>query len=95
MGRFDSWVTETGPDRYCSGAEDCRGRHAPVLGAGIMTAAKQWLDGVLQLLSLALIADHSVEMNEVDAATKRCPTGRFNRVFSIFLLHSFFGHYIE
>lgn len=41
MGRLDSWATETGPDEYCDGAEDCRGRRAPVLSTGKMKAAKQ------------------------------------------------------
>lgn len=74
MDRLDSWVTETGPDQYCIGAEDCRGRQAPVLGAERIKAAKQWLDCVFQLLDLTLIAHDFGKMNEGDAAINRGPT---------------------
>lgn len=79
MDRLDSWVTETGPDQYCIGAEDCRGRQAPVLSAERIKAAKQWLDCVFQLLDLTLIAHDFGKMNEGDAAINRGPTEKENQ----------------
>lgn len=66
------------------------GRDAPVLGAGGMKAAKQWLDCVLQLLGLALRASHFVKMSEENAAANRVPTEIKISHYSFYFPPSFF-----
>lgn len=60
-----------------------------------MKAAKQWLDCVLQLLGLALIANHFVKMNEDNGPLIAFPQRKKKAIIlSIFHLHSFSGHYV-
>lgn len=62
------------PGSALQGSGGWLGRDSPVLGAGGMKAAKPWLDCVLRLLGLALIANHFVKMNEESPAANRVPT---------------------